>query len=106
LQKYCSSLSSVLKILYKEGYIQSYKLIKTFLNTKIKVILRSLYNKSVINSISIISKPSHKIFIRYNDLIRLSNKGSTLILSTKLGLLTHNDCIKKTIGGKALFSLS
>jgi ribosomal protein S8 len=106
VQNFTNNFFKIVKLLYKEGFIQSYRILKIGFNTKIQLILRSIYNKSVINSICIISKPSNNVFLRYRDLTYLSSQNSIFILSTSKGLFTHTDCIKKKIGGKALFSIN
>ncbi len=95
VQSFSSNFFKIVKLLYKEGFIQSYRFLKGSFNNKIQLILRSIYNRPVINSICIISKPSNKVFFRYTDLIRLSGQNSIFILSTSKGLMTHADCIKK-----------
>lgn len=90
----------IIKILYKNGFLQSY--IKK--NNKIRIYLKYIFNKSLINNLKIISKPSISYYIDYKSLCRLSTLNLNLgILSTSFGVLTSIECKKKKIGGKLLF---
>jgi small subunit ribosomal protein S8 len=90
----------IIKILYKNGFLQSY--IKK--NNKIRIYLKYIFNKSLINNLKIISKPSISYYLDYKSLCRLSTLNLNLgILSTSFGVLTSIECKKKKIGGKLLF---
>ena len=97
-----------LKILYKEGFIQSFYIQKSssFLldkNYQIKVVLRFFYNKPIISNLKIISTPSFNKYLKFKDLCKLSDKKNVLFFSTSKGLLTSFDCKKQRVGGTLLF---
>ena len=91
----------IIYILYKEGIIQSFNL-QNF-NKKIIIYLRYYYNKILLNSLKIISKPSNTKFLKIKDLYKLNIKKKLFILSTSKGLKTLLDCKKSNLGGKLLF---
>ena len=100
-------IASVLKILYKEGFVLSYKIRpkKNFLNLKKEAIvhLRYVHSKPVFKDLKIISTPSHTIFMAHTTICRIVSKKNILIFSTNKGLLTGNECKKFKIGGILLF---
>jgi ribosomal protein S8 len=91
----------LLYILYKEGLIQSFNL--TDFNKKIFIYLRYYYNRTLLNSIKIISKPSNNKYLKLKDLYKLNYKKKLFILSTSKGLKTLFDCKVNNLGGKLLF---
>ena len=98
---------SIVKILYREGYILSFKFRKkenyTNNTSEILVYLRYLYNKSNLRKLKIISSPSRKISISYKQLTRISSKNKLFLFSTTKGLLTLEECKQKKVGGILFF---
>ena len=92
---------SLISILYKEGSIQSFKL-QNF-NNKIFINLRYYYNRVLLDSLTIISKPSNKKYVKLKDLYKLNSKKKLFILSTAKGLKSLLECKINNIGGKLLF---
>lgn len=96
----------ILKIFYTNGIIRSYKI----LNDKTVSIYFKYNNSNKIINLSIISKPSNRIFWKINKLIKNYNKNNFsgfYILSTQKGLLTSNNCIlEKHISGEILLKIS
>ena len=99
----------VVKLLYKEGFIQSFFVKKTVsrLNTKFNIFitLRYVNNKSLFQNLNIISTPSRVNYLNIKDLSKISNKKIVLFLSTNRGLLTGLESKKYNIGGKLLFTI-
>lgn len=87
----------LVKILYKQGLIQSYTKISKNL---IKIFLRK---PSFFNSLKIISKPSIKIYLSYIKICQIKNIHTICFFSTNKGILTQYECKTKKIGGKLLF---
>lgn len=95
---------NLLSSLYKEGFIQSFSVVKDPLGKKqIDVSLRYYYNKSSLKNLQIVSTPSKVKFLDYNSLTKICVKKNVLFLSTNLGLLTALECKKKKIGGILFF---
>lgn len=101
--KFSTSYIKILKILYREGFIQSFHV--DFLNFQIVVYLRFFHNKNALTDIKFFSVPSHQKFISFFDLSRISSKKTFILLSTHKGLLNLSECKKYKIGGKLLFSI-
>ncbi len=98
---------SLLKVLYKEGFILSYRVQekKDFSNKTSEVIvnIRYVQNKPVFNNLKIISSPSFQKLVSLKNISRLVSKKKFFLFSTNLGLLTLNECKKMHVGGFLLF---
>ncbi len=98
---------SLLKVLYKEGFILSYRVQekKDFSNKTSEVIvnIRYVQNKPVFNNLKIISSPSFQKLVSLKNISRLVAKKKFFLFSTNLGLLTLNECKKMHVGGFLLF---
>lgn len=91
----------ILKVLYREGFIQGYKIDRK--NYQTIVYLRFFENKFVIDRLKFLSTPSQERFLSYSDLCLISNKKTFILLSTNKGLRTIYECKKQKLGGKLLF---
>jgi small subunit ribosomal protein S8 len=98
----------LLKLLYNEGFIQSFKIVskngsdneKQFQTT---IMLRYSYNKPTLKGLKIISTPSHSKYLTLKDISKIQDRKNILFLSTNRGLLTGVECKKNKIGGTLLF---
>ena len=98
----------LLKLLYNEGFIQSFKIESknVFNNEKqfqTTIMLRYSYNKPALNTLRIISTPSHSKYLTLKDISKVQDRKNILFLSTNKGLLTGLQCKKNKIGGTLLF---
>jgi len=100
-------VQSVIKILYREGLILSFKVRRkeNYLNntSEVLVYLKYYFEKSNLTRLKIISSPSRKIHMSYKNMTRISCKGRVVIFSTIKGLLTLDECRKHRVGGILLF---
>jgi len=97
-QKICLNF---LDILWDEGFILGYKFTKSNFG-KLKIFLKYRNGHPVMNSLKIISKPTHKIYYSATQLWNLDSRKGTIILSTEKGLMTIDKCKKLKIGGEPL----
>lgn len=99
----------VIKLLYREGFIQSFFIKPAFSRLTneftLFVTLRYVNSKSVFKNLRIISTPSRVNYLNIKDLSKVSNKKNVLFLSTSKGLLTGLESKKCNIGGKLLFTI-
>ena len=89
----------LITFLYNNGLIQSYRIC----NTGITIVVRSLDGYTLTEFIKIVSVPSLKKYLSYNDISKISSPNKIYILSTSLGLQTLLNCKKLKIGGTLLF---
>jgi ribosomal protein S8 len=101
LMPYHINNKNLISILYKEGLLQSFHL--KFFKTKISVYLRYYYNRILLDSMIIISKPSNNRYLKLKDLYKLNFKKRLFILSTSKGIKSLLDCKINNLGGKLLF---
>ena len=90
---------SFLQILWDEGFILGYKIDNTNPNL-LKIFLKYKKGKPVINSIKLVSKPSHRIFYSIKQIWKLDSNQSFIIFSTNKGLKSIIECKKLKIGGE------
>jgi small subunit ribosomal protein S8 len=99
----------IVKLLYREGFIQSFFVLKdeSKLNDKlvINITLRYLNNKPIFKTLKIISTPSSSKYLNIKDLSKISSKKMVLFLSTNKGLLTGLESKMHKTGGKLLFTV-
>jgi small subunit ribosomal protein S8 len=95
-------LLNILKILYREGFLVSYKV-------KLKIKKVDVYLKyscdsiGFLDNLKLMSKPSKLNYINVLDVYRFTEKKKIFLLSTNTGLKTNFDCKKSNLGGKLLF---
>ena len=85
-----------LKVLWNEGFILGY-LVE---NYKIKIILKYVNDKPVINSLNLISKPSRRIFYSVKQIWKINSSQHFILFSTNKGIKTIIDCKKERLGGE------
>jgi small subunit ribosomal protein S8 len=98
-QKKCEDY---LKILWNEGFILGY-LIE---NDKIKILLKYIDEKPVINSLNLISKPSRRIYYSIKQIWKINSSQHFIIFSTSKGLKTIIDCKKQKLGGEPVILIN
>ena len=89
-------IEGFLKLLWFENFILGYKIE----NKKIKVFLKYLNNKPLINFFKYISKVNKEIYFSKKKIWKISNKSSFFIFSTSSGLKSLENCKKNNVGGK------
>lgn len=90
----------LIKILYKNGFIKSYKIIKQL---EISIILNQLYGISPTSTLKIISTPTKKLYVTYKNICKIKNIKTLFCFSTTKGLMTIDSCKHHRIGGVLLF---
>lgn len=94
---------SIAKVLKEEGYIKNYKLIKDKRQGILRLYLRyDVENVAVIGGIERISKPSCRVYVRYDKIPPVLNGYGTAILSTSKGILADREARKQKVGGELL----
>lgn len=91
--------SQFLTILWEEGYILGYK-VSPLNPAMFEIFLKYYKEKSVINKITAISKPSRRIYVSIEELWKLNNGLGLVILSTSKGVLSDKESKKLNVGGE------
>lgn len=92
------------KVLFDKGYIQNYKFEENGPQGTIKIALK--YNpatkQNAIVSLSRISKPGLRKYVKHGDIPRVINGLGIAILSTSKGVMTDKEARVEGIGGEVL----
>ncbi len=94
---------NILNVLIKEGLIKSYQISKKNENI-IYIYLKYNKNKSVIQQIIKISKPSKRVYIKNKELFKIKKRG-LYILSTSYGVITDIQAKKLNLGGELICNI-
>lgn len=103
--EYSKVREDMITFLYNEGFIQSFCFRQSKKNgvRVISITLRSLFGKSLLGNVQLISKPSLMKYMRLIDLCDISDRKIIIVFSTDKGFLTTLGCKKERVGGKLLF---
>jgi len=98
-------ISSVMEILKKEGYIQSFT--ENIETSRKKIAVELLYKDGVspLHGLKIISKPGKRMYSKTKDLKRVLGGLGIAIISTPKGIMTDKQAKKSNLGGEVLFIL-
>jgi len=101
---YVKKLIPILNILIRHNYISNFKILN---NNTLIIYLYYKQQYPKWNNLKILYRPSHQRYITVHFLRKIySNEFNKLfILETSHGIITHNDALKKNIGGILLFSI-
>lgn len=91
----------LLELLYTQGFIQSYHLLKC--STRIYILLRYFNNKPIFQHLKLVHNSLNFKSLTFLELSKLFNKRFVLFLSTNKGLSTSYHCKKNNTSGKSLF---
>jgi small subunit ribosomal protein S8 len=98
-QKRKNICEEFLKIMWDEGFILGYTIESTDIS-KIKIFLKYMNGKPVINNIKPISKPSKRIYWSKSQIWKIDSSKTFIIFSTNHGLRSIVYCKKNKIGGE------
>ncbi|MBW3468839.1 30S ribosomal protein S8 [Arthrospiribacter ruber] len=94
----------ITKVLHDKGYIQNYKFDENGPQGTIKIALK--YNPSTkqnaIVSLSRISKPGLRKYVKHEELPRVINGLGIAIISTSKGIMTDKEARNEGVGGEVL----
>lgn len=96
----------ILKVLYEEGYIQTFFVTKDSIKNKpiIKVYLRYLYNNFALSNLKLLSKQSCVRTITYKQIsFNIYDIRKTFFITTNKGLKTQLGCKINQLGGSLFF---
>lgn len=96
--KYSKLILQLLKLLQKEGYIQTV----TPKDQEIMVVLKYVERKPVLTDIKRVSKPSLRVYRGVRKLPIVLNGLGIAIISTPKGIMTNKQARKQQLGGEVL----
>lgn len=105
---YSKMKESILEVLKKNDYIESYEVRGADNVTTKKLHIVVKYNESgtpAITDVKRISKFSKRVYKGVQDIYPIRNGHGSTIFSTPQGILTDKEARKNKVGGEALFAI-
>ena len=96
---------NILEVLKKEGFISSYKVLKTDNKDKFEVNLKYTDGQPVIKEIRRISKPGRRIYAKAENIPKIQNGLGISIVSTPKGVMSDIEARKNNVGGELICSV-
>jgi small subunit ribosomal protein S8 len=93
---------AIAEVLKSEGYIRDYSVSKDGPKETLIIKLKYYKDKSVIEGLKRVSKPSCRVYCGSNDIPKVRNGLGTVILSTPQGVISNRVAKKSNIGGEIL----
>jgi len=95
-------IKSILGILQKEEYIDTFKFIEDKKQGRLKVYLKYISGKPAIINIKRISRPGLRIYVNKEEIPRVLRGKGLAIISSSSGLITDNQARQQRVGGEVL----
>ncbi len=98
---------AIAQLLEQEKFIASWKAIDDDNQGLIRMYLR--YNqdqKPIIRTLSRVSKPGRRVYVRQEDVPQVLGGLGTAIISTSEGILTGKEAVKRGLGGELVATIS
>jgi len=93
---------AIADILLEEGYIKGYQVIEDGKQGIIKITLKYIGKKQVIQGLRRVSKPGLRIYSGCEDMPKVMNGLGIAIVSTNKGIMTDKKARKENVGGAIL----
>lgn len=95
----------IARVMLDEGYLEDMQIVGEGIKKTIVITIKYIDEKSVINGLKRVSKPSRRIYVGYQDIKPVMNGLGLSILSTPAGVMSDNDARKKRVGGEVLCNI-
>jgi small subunit ribosomal protein S8 len=102
---YANIKLAVGKVLVKEGFLSSVKEETQDGHRVLVIELRYARRRPALTDVTLVSKPSLRVYITADEIGKNQGRNATAILSTNSGILTGKEAIKKGVGGELLFKV-
>lgn len=102
---YSNTKKAIGKVLIKEGFLEEVKEEEVDGKRVLFVRLRYQSRRPTLTEIEIVSKPSLRIYIGTDEIVKQQRGAQTAILSTNKGIMAGKEAFKKKIGGELLFKI-
>ena len=97
-----SVIKSIADILKTEGYIENFKFIEDKKQGILRIYLKYVNEKSVINDLKRVSKPGLRIFVKHDKIPVVLRGRGLAIISTSQGIFTDKQAREKRVGGEVI----
>jgi small subunit ribosomal protein S8 len=93
---------AIAKILKDEGYIRDYEVLKDSPQGSIRITLRYVDRRPVLNQLKRVSKPGLRVYTGRDGIPRVRGGLGTAILSTSQGVMSGREAYRQGLGGEVL----
>ena len=97
--------NEIARILKQEGFVRAVAVVDAQPASMLRLELKYVGKKGVIQSIRRISKPGHRVYRKATELPRVLNGLGMAVLSTSRGIMTDRQARKERLGGEVLFEI-
>ena len=93
---------AIAAVLKSEGFIQDYQVVPLEVGQILRIDLKYQGNKSVIEGIQRVSRPSRRIYVPHDGIPKVRNGLGVSILSTNRGVVSDHKARLDRVGGEIL----
>lgn len=97
-----NTLRSILEVLKKENYIDTFKEIEDKKQGILRIYLKYLFGKSAIRNIKRVSKPGLRIYVKRDKVPRVLRGRGIAVISTSKGIMTDKQARELSLGGEVI----
>ena len=102
---YANISKAIAKVLVKEGFIESVAEDTIDGHRYLVINLRYQRRKPTLTDVALVSKPSLRIYVGADEIMKKQGRSAIAVLSTNSGVMTGKEAIKKGVGGELLFKV-
>lgn len=96
------SITAILEILKREGYIENFKLIEDKKQGVARIYLKYIAGKPAIRNIERVSRPSRRIYLESAKIPVVLRGRGLAIVSTSKGIVTDKEAREAGVGGELI----
>ena len=89
-------------IFVKEGYLSGAEKIENGVRPLLKIKLKYVNKKPVIENLKRVSKPGRRVYLKKKEMPYVLNDIGIAVISTSQGLMTNKEARKKKLGGETV----
>ena len=93
---------AIAAILKEEGYIRDYDVVQDNVQGTLRISLRYVEKRPVLNQIKRVSKPGLRVYTRRDGIPRVRGGLGTAIISTPQGVMTGRKAYQLGLGGEVI----
>lgn len=99
---YSKIKEEILKVLQTEGFIKDYKVIEEDNKKNLKITLKYVNRKPMIQKLVRISKPGVRTYVSCKDMPRVKRGLGIAIVTTSRGVMSDGEARKQKVGGELI----
>ena len=102
--EYNKLCTNVLNVMKEFGYIEEYNVVESGNKKNIRIFLKTIHNKKIINSIKLLTKPGRRFYLNKDEIKKRFKYNDCIlgIISTSRGVMSVKSAVEENIGGELL----